>query len=89
MWLVVVQNENVDASSMDEVDEHIEEGEGVFVDDSDGEDNEGVDDGPAHDLGERICVCGGCSVCGVCGGRGRGCGGNRRGRNNNNINIEQ
>ena len=41
---------------MDEVDEHIEEGEGVFVDDSDGEDNESVDDGPADDFGERICV---------------------------------
>ena len=80
------ENENADGSSKDEVGEHIEEGEGVIADDGDGEDNEDVDDGPVDNVGARIGVCGGCSVCGS---RGRGHGGNRKGRNNNNINIEQ
>ena len=79
----------MDGSSKDEVGEHIEEGEGVLVDDSDGEDNQGVDDGPVDNVGEWIGVCGGCGVRCVCGGCGRGCGGIRRGRSNNNINIEQ
>ena len=69
----------MDGSSKDKVGKYIEEDEAVLVDDSDGEDNEGADNGLV-DVGEQI---------GVCGGRGRGCGGNRRGRNNNNINMEQ
>ena len=83
------ENEKMDGSSKDEVGEHIEEGEGVLADDSDGEDNQGVDDGPVDNVGEWIGVCGGCGVRCVCGGCGRGCGGIRRGRSNNNINIEQ
>ena len=69
----------MDGSSKDKVLEYIEEDEAVLVDNGDGEDNEGGDNGLV-DVGEQI---------GVCGGRGRGCGGNRRGRNNNNINMEQ
>ena len=79
------ENENVDGSSKDKVGENIKEGKAVRVDDGDGEDNEGVDSGLVDNVGERIGVCGRRGVRGVCGGRGTG---NRRERNNNNINIE-
>ena len=64
------ENQDKDGSSKDEVGEHIEEGEGVLVYESDGKDNEGDEDGLVDNVGERIGVHGGCSVRGVGGGHG-------------------
>ena len=82
------ENVNMDGSSKDVVGEHIEEGEGVLVDGDDGEDNEGVDDGPVDNLCDRIGFRGGRDFHGVCGGHERGCSDTGGGRNNS-INIEQ
>ena len=79
----------MDGSTEDEIGEHIEEGDGLLLDDSDGEDNACVDNGPVDNVGKQIGVRGDGGVRGVRRGRRKGRGGYRWGRNYNNINIKQ